>query len=285
MIRPLFRAVLPATLLLSSALGQGDGSPKYIIDWLPMPDTPKGLFDDLHDRLGKLVDTVVRYTSPDIPRESRRLWRISLDGQDACIVTTDVGVHLPRWGRAGYVLYLVEADTNGDGRIDSLDEYLVRMAPASGGAGKTVGQGKSAVWSPDGESIAILHGGRLDFVNLSGETIANAARPGGQIVLSNSLNPEVARDFWAVDAKKGSRTSLPSDLQRKYLWLGMLSPSGAMVVFSNAMRKNIVILETGKSEGQNLVDNGALNLEPTWSPDERYIAYVSTKSGGRECGT
>jgi hypothetical protein len=84
---------------LFSCLSWGQNNPSgYLLDWIPQKESSKGLFAWLHSRLYPLVRTLVHYTSPDIARESRQLWRISVDGTGKCVLASDTGVHLPRWG-------------------------------------------------------------------------------------------------------------------------------------------------------------------------------------------
>ena len=73
-------------------------------------------------------------------------------------------------GAGGYILYLVEADTNGDGAIDFRDENLVRAVQPAGRDARTLGQGQSAVWAPDGRYAAIVHDANILTVNLDGQT-------------------------------------------------------------------------------------------------------------------
>jgi Tol biopolymer transport system component len=261
----------------------GQNPAGYLVDWAPQKETSQGLVAWLHARLDPLVRTLVHYTSPDIPRESRRLWKISVDGTNRCVLASDTGVHLPRWGNAGYILFFVEADTNGDGRIDSQDDYLIRVVPATGGASRTIAQGKSAVWSPDGRFVAYVRSGHMGVVNLDGAPVGGNQVPAGQIIMSNSPNPEVARNFWAVDSQTANQVPLPSELSGKYLWMGMLSPSGTKIVYSNTTKTALVIAPANQTSGTNLIADDALNLDPSWSPDEKQVVYVSTSKPGTGC--
>jgi Tol biopolymer transport system component len=274
--------VLLVSLFSCLSWGQNN-SAGYLLDWTPQPEASQGLFAWLHSRLDPLVKTLVHYTSPDIPRESRRLLRVSTDGTGKCVLASDTGVHLPRWGNSGYILFFVEADTNGDGRIDAQDDYMIRIVPAAGGVSRTIAQGRSAVWSPDGKFVAYVRGGRMGVVNLDGTQVNGSAIPTGQIVMSNSPNPEVARSFWAVDSQTGNQIPLPPELSSKYLWMGMLSPSGAKIVYSNTAKTNVIISPVNQTSGTNLVADDALSLDPSWSPDEKQIVYVSTSKRGTWC--
>jgi hypothetical protein len=273
-------------VLLAPAAARGQSSqPSYILDWLRQPEGGQSFFDSLHSRLSRWLDVVVRYTSPDIPGQSRRLWRVSADGADSCLVSAETGVSMPRWGKANYIAYLVEADTNDDGKIDFRDEFEVHAVPASGGVAKTLGQGVSAAWSPDGMYVAILHNQRIEVVDLAGKQALGATRPAGQIVMANSLNPRLASDFIAMDSRTGTTAPLSGDLAKKYLWLGVLSPSGSKVVYSNTTGKELMMLDNSAASGRTLIGGEALYLEPAWSPDEKSVVYVSTQAEGDRCGT
>jgi Tol biopolymer transport system component len=278
------RSLVLLLVLLLSKWSWGQANPAgYLVDWTSPKEASQGLVAWLHSRLDPLVKTLVHYTSPDIPRESRRLWRISADGTNKCILTADTGVHLPRWGTSGNILFFQEADTNGDGRIDAQDQYLIRIVPANGGAARTLAQGKSAVWSPDGKFVAYVRSGRLAVVGLDGAPVSGTTMPTGQIVMSNSPNPEVARNFWAVDAQTGNQVPLPAELSSKYLWMGMLSPSGAKIVYSNTTKTALMISAANQTSGINLTADDALSLDPSWSPDEKQVVYVSTSKRGNWC--
>lgn len=272
--------------LLASAFGVSAAAqstaPSYVLDWLPQPEN-QGLLSALHARLSQWLDVVVRFTSPDIPYQSRRLWRVSVDGSGPCLLAADTGVNQPRWAKTNSILFLVNADTNGDGKIDLRDEFEIRVVPANGGMSKALGQAASAGWSPDGRFIALIHQQQLTVMDTSGSIVPVSARPPGQIVLADSLNPQVVSDFRAADPRTGSTAPLSDDLARKYLWLPMMAPAGTKVVYADATRKNILIRGIGEASGHKLIGGDAFYLDPAWSPDEKYVLYVSDKQDGAPC--
>lgn len=199
------RAILALGLSALSLCGyvrlqaQQEAAPMYLLDWVDVPKSST-LFQRLREQLSRVTDFFVRVTSPDVPAESRRLWRIDAGGEGNCLLTTDTGVRYPRWGSAGHILYLVEADTNGDGRIDFEDEFLIRVVSSAGGLGTTVGQGRSAVWSPDGKYIAFVTQGQIKLTTAAGGVVPRgSATPPGKLIFASGRSPDTAHDFWAVD--------------------------------------------------------------------------------------
>jgi Tol biopolymer transport system component len=273
--------VILAVVFGVSVAGQST-APSYVLDWLPQPEN-QGLLGALHARLSQWLDVVVRYTSPDVPYQSRRLWRVSADGSGPCLMASDTGVNQPRWAKSNFILFLVSADTNGDGKIDFRDEFEIRVLSPNRALSKTVGQAASAAWSPDGRFIAVIHQQELAVIDTSGNIVPASDRPTGQIVLADSLNPELAGDFRAVNPRTGSTAPLSEDLARKYLWLPMMAPGGTKVVYADATRKNILIRSVGETSGHKLIGGDASYLDPAWSPDEKYVLYVSNKEGGASC--
>jgi Tol biopolymer transport system component len=251
-------------------------TPVHLLDWVEARDDASYL-DKLRSRLDRLTDFFVRVTSPDIPRESKHLWIVSADGKNKCLVSSESGVSEPRWGGGGYILYLVEADTNGDGAIDFRDEYLVRTVQPAGREARTLGQGQSAVWAPDGRHAAIIHDANILVASLDGQTAPlGPAGPAGKLVVTNTRASSRTRQFWTVDARTSASQELPDTLRAKYLWLGALSGSGTKLVFADAMKTDIFIRSVAGGEpDRNVTNDRFLDMDPSWSPDEKHIVYVS----------
>ncbi len=253
-----------------------------LLDWVDARDAP-GAVERLQRLLGQVNDFFVRITSPDVPRTARHLWRADVDGQNVCVMSADAGVRFPRWSRSGAMLYLLEADTNHDGRIDFKDDFLVRVL-AVPDQPRTVGQGKSAVWSPDSRHIALVRNGKVDIVDLQGSVVSPGAAPGGQLIASDSRNPETARSFWMIDTQGGGRKELPDELRQKYLWLGALSPSGSKMVFTSTAKTSLIVQDVQPPGARReLAGRGFHYLDPSWSPDEKRVVYVSDRPDGPRC--
>jgi len=263
-------------LLTAAGCAAQARTPAHLLDWVDARDDASYL-DKLRIRLDRLTDFFVRVTSPDIPRESKHLWIVSADGKNKCLVSSESGVSEPRWGAGGYILYLVEADTNGDGAIDFRDENLVRAVQPAGRDARTLGQGQSAVWAPDGRYAAIVHDANILIVNLDGQTAPlGPVGPAGKLVVTNTRASSRTRQFWTVDARTSTSQELPDTLRAKYLWLGALSGSGAKLVFADAMKTDIFIRSVANGgPDRNVTNDRFLDMDPSWSPDEKNIVYVS----------
>src|SRR5437016_6122643 len=96
-----------AALLTVAACAAQVRTPAQLLDWVDAKDDVS-LFENLRLRLDRLTDIFVRVTSPDISRESKHLWIVSAEGKTKCLVSSEASVSEPRWGAAGYILYLVE---------------------------------------------------------------------------------------------------------------------------------------------------------------------------------
>src|SRR5262245_32626021 len=57
--------------------------PMQLLDWVEVKDA-EGVAQQLHKKLNKLMEFFIRVTSPDVPLESRRLWRVAVDGSQNC---------------------------------------------------------------------------------------------------------------------------------------------------------------------------------------------------------
>lgn len=273
----LVRVALVIATALSVETAAQTRTPAHLLDWLEPVAGNASITDALRARLDRLTDFFVRVTSPDIARDAKHLWIVSADGRSKCLVSNEGRVSEPRWGTAGFILYLVEADTNGDGRMDFRDDYLVRAVRPSGRDARTLAQGQSAVWAPDGRRAAIIRDGRLMAADLDGQvTPLGASAPQGKIVVADGRGASPSRQFWTVDARTQSVDALPADLRAKYLWLGSVSPSGARLVFADTNKTAIFLRTTaGGTPDRNLTNDRFANLDPAWSPAETHVVYVS----------
>lgn len=256
--------------------------PRLIVAWIDKgkSENTEGLFSKFKKTLDALSSFFVRITSPDMPPESRRLWVVSADGHEKYLLSEQVGVRTPRWGKGGYIAYLVEKDTNNDGRINFKDDLIIEIIRETGGTAITIGPGRSPVWSPNGRYIAFLREDEIltfDIISSSLKTL-NETTPYGQLIVTNRSSPAVAEDFRIIDMKTKELWELPREYKNKYLWFGLLSNSQNEIVFSNALKTDIFVEKLSKDKGVINVTNDEFNdTDPSWSPNDEYIVYVSNR--------
>lgn len=271
---------LAAVLIAAAAWPVGAQTPVAgrVLDWVDAPADNNAFSRWARERTRTLTDYVVRATSPDVPARSGRLWRLDLASGAKCLLSPETGVHAPRWGRGGYIVYLVDADTNGDGRIDFNDEQIVVVMPQAGGTARMIGRGRSVAWSPDGKLLAIVSRRQLSLVHLTGRPLAPGNEDAaGRIVVADSRNPDSTRMVWAMDARSRKIEPLDAESTRKYLWLGALTRDGRRAAFANAQQDDLYVGDPARPEAAlNVTLDEHLDFDPAWSPDEKRLVYVST---------
>lgn len=262
------------TWLAAPMVGAAPPRAARVLAWLEAGDAQAGLGARLRELVGRFTDAVVRATSPDIAPERRRLWVLRLSDRTKCLLTSETRAHEPRWGRGGYILFLSENDSNGDGRIDLRDEHAGKLVPERGGATRQIGRGRSAAWSPDGRLVAILSDQGLAVFDLQGQPAAQAAQ--GRIILTDSALPEIARSAWAVHPRSGAIEAIEPALTRRLQWLGAVGADGKTLLFPNTQRTDLFAAPLGDpAAGRNLTHDEHLDMEPSWSPDQGRVVYVS----------
>ncbi len=149
-------------------------------------------------------------------------------------------------------------------RILFLAQDAVFSAPASGGAARQeipAGRGSavtSAAWAPDGQRIAYVVADSLFLRDPAGAT-----RLVGQI-----FEPSLCT--WSPEGTLIACASGNAGYLRLGDELGNLSPN------------RIVVCRVRDGAVTTLTDSISLNVSPAWSPDGRWLYYVSNRRGPRD---
>jgi Tol biopolymer transport system component len=126
--------------------------------------------------------------------------------------------------------------------------------------------------------LAVVSQGRVTVVDLQGTTIApGSVFTSGRILIADNRNPGRASLVWAMDARSGRIDRLNAEWTRKFLWGGTLTRDGKRAAFPNAQRNDLYVGDPAAPHtAVNVTQDEYLDFDPSWSPDESRLVYISS---------
>lgn len=157
---------------------------------------------------------------------------------------------LPRWSPDGDALVFLSRNS-------------AYVAPAVGGAARLIAEGgdnqdavRSAAWSPEGDSIVIVRHDSVLVRPLEG--------PGARLVGTGS---QLHSCVWSPNRR----------------WIACVSGNWIAFVpgtiFGNQAQSGIVVFPGRGGASVTFTDRNHAHLSPAWSPDSRYLWFVSDQDG------
>jgi TolB protein len=225
------------------------------------------------------------------PTVTKNVYSVEMNGESPSAVTNNRSLNvLPSIGPGGQVLFTSYAKRNPDLWI------------SSGGAPSRVssqpGLNLGGVMSPDGSTIALTlskdGNSEIYTIDTSGGIKArltnNAAidgsptwNPGGNMIAfvsSRNGGPQVFK--MGSNGSGAARLSKQGNYNQTPDWNPGTGARGSMVAYAgrdNSNRYDIFAVDAGGGKLTRLTQNPGRNLDPSWSPDGRMIAFQSTVGG------
>jgi Tol biopolymer transport system component len=233
---------------------------------------------------------VYQYTDLEDTSGRNGLWKITPDGKGATHLTGGIAEH-PEWSP--------------DGRFIVFDADLgrsMKMVPAGGGNPVTflpdtvtINKGGLPRWSPDSSQIAFKDSDyALCVYDTKAGTVNRIFHQEGTLLLPGCWSPDgkyilfALKDrqtkvstMWKISPNGKEREQITGHIENFYRYLA-LSPDGQFLVYAayegRFLGLYIMPAEGGKSLPLAVTPRG-LNEGASWSPDGKWIAFTSTRSG------
>ncbi len=212
-------------------------------------------------RVNKLTDLEGREMFPSLSPDGRSfVYSKSVDG-DSDVYLQAVGGGDPVNLTAASTAHDIMPAFSPDGRRIAFrserDGGGIFVIAAFGGPAKRVSPiGFNPAWSPDGRKLAVAT-----------EKMQDPARK------------NVGSQIWQIDLQTGQRKLLSKDDGVQPSW----SPNGHRIAYwgvpTGTGKRVLWTVPAEGGEPSVAVEDGALNWNPAWSPDGKYLYYSSNRSG------
>jgi len=278
--------VLACVLSAASVSAQERGRVKQLTDDPAQDGFPSWSPD------GQLV-LFSRYGAEVAP-EKTGLWVVSPDGGASRQLTTVIGEH-PDWSPDGRYIAFDGDFGNSIQLVSASGGTPIRIVPES----IPVSRGGQPKWSPDGRRIAFKEGSNLWVLDVASGKLDKAfsepgtiplpacwSRDGNDIYVNLRERERPNASIWAVSTTGQGHRQLTPEKDAVYRYAD-LSPDGSLLAVAWCEGKNCSLWIMPASGGKRvqITSHPGYDDGPSWSPDGKRIAFVSTRSGNFEIWT
>ncbi|MDI6641238.1 MAG: hypothetical protein QME68_02885 [Elusimicrobiota bacterium] len=222
----------------------------------------------------------------------KEIYVIDYDGYNLRQLTFDKSINIfPKWSKNSQIAFCSYKFTNPDLYVIDSDGSNRRAVSIHQGLNTT------PAWSPDGKTIVLtLSKGKspnLYHIDLSGK-ITKQITYGSGINTSPCFAPN-SREIVFISDKSGIPQLYLTDIEgvntRKIYTDGYCdspawSPKGDKIAFAQRLKGasffDIYLYDISTGKISQLTFNSGSNENPSFSPDGRFIAFISTRNGKRE---
>lgn len=223
----------------------------------------------------------------------KEIYMIDYDGENLTQLTDHKSISIvPKWSNDGNKIYYTTYKYgNPDIAVIDLENMTTRIFS------RFQGLNISGGFSPDGTQFAVILSRGKDpsvyILNLVTREVKNILDNFG-VCASPTFSPD-GKEIAFVSDKPGNPQLYIYNIETKktrkitnFYWVDSpsWSPDGKWIVFSGRETRkeklNIFLTDPTTSVIERITKNEGDNEDPTFSPDSRYIAFISTRNGPRQ---